>query len=52
MSVEEEEEIKIDYHEATTFQYKTEIFTLLGVNTGDFFEEWNEITPQIHTTKF
>ena len=27
-------------------------FTMSGFGTGNFFEEWNEITPQIHFRKF
>ena len=36
------------------YKVTTELHKQTSINqfTGDFFEEWNEITPQIHIRKF
>jgi hypothetical protein len=31
---------------------QAQVLFIMIIAVGDFFEEWNEITPQIHIRKF
>ena len=38
--------------EIASDRHYTDIYEMLLVSTGDFFDEWNQITPQTHIRKF
>ena len=35
-----------------SLEYVNQVEEIPGESTGDFFEEWNKTTPQIHIRKF